>query len=391
MQHVNEITARRITRGRRNGNIIVLSAVMMVIVFGFAAFAIDVGYMSMTRSQLQNAADAAVLAGGMDLIDGLGPQPSSSTTVASNARQAAVNLAAENAAGDLSQVYLDISSDVELGRRRWDASSQSWSEDWDQRPYDLIRVTARRNQPHSSNGDRTLPLFFATILGSNTASLSVAATATISPGSGFRILSNSESKAPVLPIVLDEPTWIALMAGIGSDDYSYGPNSGTVANGSDGIKEANLYPSESPDLPSGNRGTVDFGGSNNSTSDLSRQIRHGLNESDLSHFSDGTLTTDNGPIQLSGDTGISAGFKDDLKAIIGEPRAIPLFTTVSGPGDNATYTIVRFVGVRIVHVDLTGRNKSVIIQPASVIGDTIVPGTSLSTTTYVYSMIRLIQ
>jgi hypothetical protein len=38
---------------------------------------------------------------------------------------------------------------------------------------------------------------------------------------------------------------------------------------------------------------------------------------------------------------------------------------VKNPGNNAVFTIVRFVGIRIMSVDLTGENKHVYIQPDS--------------------------
>ena len=55
-----------------------------------------------------------------------------------------------------------------------------------------------------------------------------------------------------------------------------------------------------------------------------------------------------------GDTGISAGVKDELASIIGQTRIIPVFSSVSGNGNNATYVIVRWVGVRVMAVKLTG-------------------------------------
>ena len=44
---------------------------------------------------------------------------------------------------------------------------------------------------------------------------------------------------------------------------------------------------------------------------------------------------------------------------------MPLFTSVSGPGNNAMYSITKLVGVRIVYVKLTGSasQKQVIVQP----------------------------
>ena len=39
-----------------------------------------------------------------------------------------------------------------------------------------------------------------------------------------------------------------------------------------------------------------------------------------------------GELDLNGDTGISAGVKDELAAIIGEPRVIPVFSQVDRTG-----------------------------------------------------------
>ena len=50
-------------RGKRRGSIVVLAALLMVLLVGMLAFAIDIGYMSTVKAELQNAADAAALAG----------------------------------------------------------------------------------------------------------------------------------------------------------------------------------------------------------------------------------------------------------------------------------------------------------------------------------------
>src|SRR4029077_18354334 len=113
----------------------------------------------------------------------------------------------------------------------------------------------------------------------------------------------------------------------------------------------------------GNFGTVDIGNDNNSTADLSRQIRFGINESDLAYIGGALQLGPDGTLLLNGDTGISAAIKDDLESVKGQPRAICIYSTVTGNGNNAMYTIVGFVGVRIMKVKLTGNPKYVTIQP----------------------------
>jgi hypothetical protein len=62
-----------------------------------------------------------------------------------------------------------------------------------------------------------------------------------------------------------------------------------------------------------------------------------------------------------------------LDSIVGQERLIPLFTTVVNPGTNAAFTIVKWVGIRIMAVNLRGKNSNryVYIQPASFVA----PGT----------------
>ena len=44
---------------------------------------------------------------------------------------------------------------------------------------------------------------------------------------------------------------------------------------------------------------------------------------------------------------------------------IPVFSTVNSPGTNATFTIVKWVGVRVMDANLKGKDWYVYIQPAS--------------------------
>ncbi len=358
----------------RHGGMLLLAAAALLIVLGCTAFAVDLGYITLAKSQLQSAADAAALSAALD-FDFQADQGDVEAAV----RDGAVELAGLHRAAGFDSVLLDSAADVQVGQAVLNPTSQLFEANFTSgsTPLNLVKVTARLKQfDLTSDGttvDRRVPLFFARLFGQNTAEMEVTATAAVLPGVGFRVETNSSKRAKVLPFALDELTWLALLNGVGPDQYSYNPETGAVSTASDGILEADLYPNGSTSLPPGNRGTVDFGDSGNSTNDIKRQIMDGLNADDLSVFG-GELRTDLGALSINGDTGISAGFKEELAAIKGEPRAIPLFTQVSGPGNNAVYTIVRFVGVRIVAVKLTGNPKYVKIQPAHFIDSTVIPG-----------------
>jgi hypothetical protein len=142
-----------------------------------------------------------------------------------------------------------------------------------------------------------------------------------------------------------------------SDDYDCGCNfrdaSSTVNaptdSYSDGVLELDVYPRD--DYTAGNFGTVDIGNFSNSTPDIERQILYGANATDLSYFPNNALIL---PYTVQGDTGISAGIKDDLDAVVGQCRAVFLFDTLSDPGNNAQFGLVGVAGVRVMHAELTG-------------------------------------
>ncbi len=54
---------------RRNGNITVLTALMMLPLLAMLAFAIDLGYLQLAREELQRTADAAAMAAAWELVD----------------------------------------------------------------------------------------------------------------------------------------------------------------------------------------------------------------------------------------------------------------------------------------------------------------------------------
>ena len=56
-------------RLKRAGTILVLSAALMVIMFGMIAFAVDIGYISVVSTELQRSADAAASAAANMLLE----------------------------------------------------------------------------------------------------------------------------------------------------------------------------------------------------------------------------------------------------------------------------------------------------------------------------------
>ena len=385
---------------------LVLTAIVLVFLVSIVAFAVDLGYIATTKTELQSAADGAALASAIELVDGLGASPlKSQSQMQTTAKSAAVTVAQKNGNGDLSATYLDPNQHLRFGRTTWNATAKRWDKTWGATPANIVEVVAHRDAAGSSYGNKSLNLFFAPVMGKQTANLSTNAVAGVLPGAGFKISAGSTTKFGALPIACDETSWNALIAGTGSDTYCYNPSNGVVSSGSDGVKELNIYPDPNANLPAGNRGTVDLGNPNNSTADLMRQILYGLNESDLSFFPNHTIRTDTGPVILNGDTGISAGIKANLDAIKGQARLMPIFMIVGSQqqatsgvmsgnkasGNNVYYRVTKFVGVRIVFVELTGNNKRVIIQPATFWHSAVIPSKAPMATDSYFTKPHLIE
>ncbi|WP_077027435.1 hypothetical protein [Fuerstiella marisgermanici] len=233
---------------------------------------------------------------------------------------------------------------------------------------------------------------FAQILGRDNFELTTTSVYAPQPGNGFTLPPGTPPSDTIhlLPIALDLGSWSNILdqiygtntssacgngatgqganADLFEDDYTWNTTDRVVKSGeSDGVLEINIYPDLNSRLTPGNRGTVDLGHAGNSTSDLKRQIRYGLNSYDLSFFPDNKITfNSSGALYLNGDTGISAGIKDALEDMIGQVRAIPIFIFVTGQGNNATYTIVKLVGVHIMGAKMTGgpNSRHLTVQPA---------------------------
>lgn len=378
----------------RRGSVAVLVSISLVVVLGFVALAVDVGFLFVAYSQLQTCADAGAMAGASNLLDGTlfqgTPDQPNNQVGQTVARTVAEQYAEMNRViNDFPQVESNSSNtpsgDIVLGHLAdpWDASSELDTSDPSK--FNAVQVRVRRTS--SINGP--ISTFFAGVFGISNASMTAKSTA-VMMGSvdGFKVTSET-GNAGLLPFAVDVNSWNNLLSGVGSDFYEYEPGTGSVAGGSDGLLELNMFPLTN--AASGNFGTVDIGSSNNSTADLERQILNGVSAGDLAYHGGSLKLGPGGTLLLNGDTGVSAGIKDELDAVKGQPRTIMLYSSVTGNGNNAMYTIVGFAGVRIVSVKLTGAlsSKKIVIQPAVVVDPSATIAGTGNQSKYVYSNVRL--
>jgi Flp pilus assembly protein TadG len=445
-------------RSKRDGGVALITAIVLLVLLGFTALAIDLGYLMLGTTQMQAASDSASLAGGTELLPGLGRfATKSAAQVEGAARPVAQTYAAFNRNADQIATYIDQNRDVEFGQAVFDGTS--WIQTIGAQPYNMVRASVLRNQAGSGSGDAPVPLFFARVLGHDESSMERASAAVIMPADGFKVSEPGEASG-VMPFAFKEKAWKRLRAaqdwykttgggnpanipntytpgnpsypmydpGNGAplepmfhrhaydsqgnlrydrngnpiwerdiyDNFSANPADSTetatvtgqappqASTNFDGWLEVNLYPeSTGGAITAGNAGTVDLGDTANAAQAIADQILGGLTYEDYQAMEAQGLLTDgqfildpdnNIEVTAEGDTGISGGpIQQAFDQIIGETRAILLYSQVSSPGNNAEYTLVEFVGVRVLFARMNSGTKSIWIQMAPHQDGTAVP------------------
>ena len=371
---------------RRDGAIAVIVAVLMTMLLGFLALVADIMVVATAHHQLSIAADAGALAGADALADDRRLAPVVNLDpIFATARSRARKIATLNEVlGDAPVVQTNTinseGGDIVLGyfADSRDPASPFLTDATYRSRYNSVRVRGARTDDRGG----PVPPFFSRIWGRDGSRVSASATATALnyEVAGFKITPNKN--ADLLPIILDYQTYEDMIDPSVSttDQYRYDPASKQVWSGPDGVEESKLYPVKNG-YP-GNWGTVKIGVSNNSTSTLGAQIRYGVTPQQLGNYPGGRLELDRvdsrgvSYTMLGGNPGISSGIKDDLEAIIGLPRTIPLYDPdgSGGNGNNAKYKIVGFAPVRVLSVSFKGNPKYVIVQPSLTRDPSAIPG-----------------
>lgn len=152
----NSPTTIEATPGKRGGAILLLLAFALFALFGFAALAVDLGYLYQTKALLQVTASAAATAAALDLPD------------ESAALATAINFARHNMpTGEHGEVL--VSSNAAFGN--WDDDTRTFTVGGT--PVNAVRVVTRR---HASGGN-AVGTFFGQILGVSEANITARATA----------------------------------------------------------------------------------------------------------------------------------------------------------------------------------------------------------------------
>jgi hypothetical protein len=340
------------------------------------AFAVDMSWLVLARSELQNAADAAALAGANRLGDNyvlfsLKTQTAANKTAlikdaVSTAKASAKTYAAANSAGGVSSLVL-LDSDIDVGYTNASGTFTSNSTDATLYP-NTIKVTLRRD----STANTSLSMFFAPTLGISTVDVQAQATAMGYGGRVDSFRTSGPQAAGMLPVTFDVTQWNSFVK-TGKDSDG---NTTTDANGN---PEIQLYPSIST---VGNFGWISLNDAHVGASTLNSWITNGPTNNDIQAL------VVNGLIPLSGNVtpqwswDAENGFKSsDVQTVnvnVGNTYVIPLFRPFSsspyqpavGQGSNFYYDIVAFVGVKLVQP--ADANRQVVVMPVPITDPTMI-------------------
>ena len=370
----------------RKGAVATMVAVLMVVLLGCVALAVDIGYLYVARTELQRAADAGALAGAQALgrdSDGLFGEFLFLSRIYSQAESLAE---ANSCAGQ--NVAIDAQSDVAIGYiddpHNLNSSLQATALD----QCNAVRVTARRT---SGSPLGTINLFFGPILGVHSSGVSARATAVLDDRFYAYTPTDLPGGVGAIPFTIDEDIWEDLIVqGNGTDEYGYDPDTGDIQNVPDGVPEIKLFPEKlgpSTDAAdgegAGNFGILHVGAGSIGTSTIVEQILNGITKDDFialtgepmiefySQASGTPITYDAVSYDIYGDPGLKVGLEDAMQQKMAQKVGFFLHSTVSGQGSNTVFDVVAMRFGRVMAVELHGGDKAIIIQPVSHFGPDI--------------------
>jgi hypothetical protein len=353
----------------------------MVPLVGMLAFSVDIAYIEQVKTELQNAADSAALAGAEMLMNPyVGWQLPGLTNGQLNAilfngetsaRQTAKNYAGYNKAGGVSILLQD--ADIAFGFT--DATGSFTTNLSSSQFPNTIQVTARRDGTGGSQSNNPLALFFGPVLGVSSVNLSATARATIYTGT----TNTSNGQGDLLPVAVVVSDW--------NNFFQNGTGADTDNNSPNGLPQLNIYPGGGGQP--GNNGLLSLNGSSAPSqqyySGTTGWIQAGPSATDISSL----VSAGDIPLGSSAQWGVGPGMKSsllsDFQAVENTPRLLPLYDTSGANGSNAWYHVVALVGVTITYADGNGKANMTIdvqpnafVDPANIVVSPVPAGTTTS-------------
>lgn len=360
-------------RDRRRGMTAVFVVITIPVLIGFAALTVDVGVIYGTRADLQNAADAAALAGASALTgDSMmqvriaNGESDAIYAVRASLSHSIHTVAAQNHSfgtdttavdpGDILLGWIDLTSGTAPLQTAVPANTMN-----------AVQVTVRRSTEGTNS---PVALMFASLFGKSFTSVTASAVAAFDDR--FSGLETDTEFGGVMPLTMSLGDYEDQMEEA-DDDFSYDAATDSVSSGGDGFVEVIAFPGDSAP---GSRGLLNIGVPNQSSSELAYQIENGVAPEDFEiEIGTSALTfvdADGAPstYQITGNPGLKASLEGALLTRVGQVIAFFVHDSVSDSGSNTTYRIVgiRFGRIMEVHLKDSHANRGIWIQPTTYSG-----------------------
>jgi len=157
----------------QRGAVVIWFALLLPVLLGFAALAVDLTRLHLVKVELQNAADAAAMGGARSLTDAGAVSGEKYNWAAASAK--ALELARQNVANG-SQIQ-----DATIETGYWNLQSRSWADTPGTGYFPAVRATIAIS---GTQDNGPLNLLFAPVLGIDDTDVEATATAVIAPPSG---------------------------------------------------------------------------------------------------------------------------------------------------------------------------------------------------------------
>ena len=393
------------TVGRARGVVAVQLMVVLVVLIGFAALAIDVGAMYNTRSDLIGAADAAALAGvtfyATDLSRAIqsgdyAGDPLAAMTDEVNGR--AQEIAYENYAFGRVRLIVDA-EDIRVGWFDYANPNAPLNTAALASTFNAVEVTVRRTDI-SQNG--ALDLFFAGIFGKSEANIT--ATAVAAFDDRFAAYVPPGPITPFIPFAIQEDVFDEQLVS-GPDDFGYDGDLETVTAFGDDVPEIHLFPyresGAGDGVGAGNFGLLNVGNPNQGVPELREQILNGVTADELLAETGTSALTfideEGGSVTytISGAPGMKNGVESAVEARVGDVIGFFLYagSMVEGEGANTIYTVTSIRFGRILDVHLTGApdDRAIVVQPVVYAGSDIAVDPSAASTGGLVASMTLVR
>ena len=295
---------KRLSLKSRNENGYVMAALSagLAVFLSFFALVADLGYIYVTKAQLQNTADSAALAAVVSIPEGI-----------DEALERAIDFGSAHVVAG--QAILIGENDVAFGRYNFQTNQFNPGS----APVNGLSVTASRAQGSASGA---LPLIFAPLFGKENCNVAANTVAALDPHVVGVRGKNRLIPYSVIDFVVD-----------GNADGLF--DVGSVIN---------IYPRS--DAP-GNFGFLDLDGGSNDIPELRQYIEEGYDKD--------FLIPPGGSIEVGGSTGINGNSViNSFQTILNEIVFLPVHDYVTDPGDNARFNVIAILAVRIEDVRLVG-------------------------------------